>query len=239
MPTPHPDGRAAVPYTRADAIADALLFEVPPILSRQFRFTYPVAVTAVAWFDAVAWDVQAEASKSRPTHQCEAGRITDLLWAARHAVDADRTGSHEIEFTVFRVPPTGSQTRALRLTLVLHLHRGDHGETVATIAHPSPPHVGHFHLYEDPATVWPAVGIDRDHTTGYRFPVVTADTLDEFLGHIVDVFCVRGIEVMTGLDGFVHVAERDGRVRTLRPDDHGRYHLRSLGWPLICHDIGS
>ena len=88
MPTPHPDGRGAVPYTRADAIADALLFEVPPMLSRQFRFTYPVAVTAVAWFDAVAWDVQAEASKPRPTHQCEAGRITDVLWAARHAVDA-------------------------------------------------------------------------------------------------------------------------------------------------------
>ena len=168
MPTPHPDGRAAVPYTRADAIADALLFEVPPMLSRQFRFTYPVAVTAVAWFDAVAWDVHAEASKPRPTHQCEAGRITDLLWAARHAVDADRTGSHQIEFTVYRVPPTGPQTRALRLTLVLHLHQGDHGETVATIAHPSPPHVGHFHLYEDPATVWPAVGIDREQQ---RVPV--------------------------------------------------------------------
>src|SRR6476661_616995 len=104
-PSPHPDGRAAVPYTRADAIADALLFEVPPILSRQFRFTYPVAVTAVAWFDAVAWDAQAEGSKPRPTHQCEAGRITDLLWAARHAVDANPTGSHDIEFTVFRVPP--------------------------------------------------------------------------------------------------------------------------------------
>ena len=127
---------------------------------------------------------------------------------------------------MFRVPPTGPQTRALRLTLVLHIHQGDHGETVATIAHPSPPHVGHFHLYEDPATVWPAVGIDRD-------------TLDEFLAHLADVYCVRGIEVMTGLDGFVHVAERDAPVITLRPDDHGRYHLRSLGWPLICHEIGS
>ena len=103
MPTPHPDGRAAVPYPRADAIADALLFEVPPVLSRQFRFTYPVAVTAVAWFDTVAWDVHAEGSKPRPTHQCEAGRITDLLWAARHAVDADRTGRHQIGFTVYRV----------------------------------------------------------------------------------------------------------------------------------------
>ena len=71
------------------------------------------------------------------------------------------------------------------------MHQGDHGETVATIAHPSPPHVGHFHLSEDPATVWPAVGIDRDHT-GHGFPVVTADTLDEFLAHIADVFRVTG-----------------------------------------------
>ena len=238
MPTPHPDGRAALPYTRADAIADALLFEVPTILSRQFRFTYPLAVTAVAWFDTVAWDARAEACKPRPTHQCEAGRITDLLWAARHAVDADRTGSHDIEFTVYRVPPTGPQTRALRLTLILHVHRGDHGETVATIAHPIPPHVGHFHLREDPATVWPAVGIDRDHA-GNRFPVITADTLDEFLPHIAEAFSVRGIQIISGRDGFVHVAEREGPVATLRPDDHGRYHLRSLGWPLICHETGS
>ena len=33
---------------------DALLFEVPRILSRQFRFTYPVAVTAVAAVMAAA-----------------------------------------------------------------------------------------------------------------------------------------------------------------------------------------
>ena len=60
MPTPHPDQHhhsptrrsgshtptTVAPYTRADAIADALLFEVPIRLSRLFGFTYPVAVTA-------------------------------------------------------------------------------------------------------------------------------------------------------------------------------------------------
>ena len=40
MPTPHPERRAAA-YTRSHATADALLFEVPPRLSRQFRFPYP------------------------------------------------------------------------------------------------------------------------------------------------------------------------------------------------------
>lgn len=45
MPAPHPDRRAAA-YTRADAIIDALLFEVPPRLSAQFGFPYPIAVTA-------------------------------------------------------------------------------------------------------------------------------------------------------------------------------------------------
>ena len=118
MPTPHPDHRAVTPYTRADAITDALLFEVPQRLARQFRFPYPVAVTAVAWFDAVAWDARAEAGKPRPTYQTESGRISDLLWAARQAVNTTTTGSHDLEFVIYRVPPTGPHTRALRLTLV-------------------------------------------------------------------------------------------------------------------------
>ena len=122
MPTPRPDRRATAAYTRADAIADALLFEVPPRLSRLFGFSYPIAVTAIAWFDAVAWDAHAEACKPRATRESESGRITDLLWAARQAVDGHPPGTHEVDFTVCRVPPTGPHTRAVRLALVLHVH---------------------------------------------------------------------------------------------------------------------
>jgi hypothetical protein len=238
MPTPRPDRRAAAAYTRADAITDVLLFEVPPRLSRLFGFSYPVAVTAVAWFDAVAWDAQAEACKPRPTRESEAGRITDLLWAARQAADSHPPGTHEVDFTVCRVPPTGPHTRAARLALVLHVHQGDHGEPVATIGHPDPPHAGQFHFPDDPTMIWPAAGFDRDHT-GRLFPVVTPDTLDEILTMATDVTHERSVDVTPGPDGTVHVTGPDGSAATLRPDDHGRYHLRPLGWPLVCREFSS
>ena len=238
MPAPHPERRAAAAYTRADAIIDALLFEVPPRLSVQFGFPYPIAVTAVAWFDAVAWDAQAEACKPRATRQSESGRITDLLCAARHAVDSIPSGTHDIEFVVYRVPPTGPQTRALPLPLVMHLHQGDHGEPVATIGHPDPPHAGQFHLTDDPATIWPAVGFDRDHA-GRLSPVITPDTLDAIVSLATDVTHAQGVDVITDGDGSVHIHAHDGSIRTLRPDDQGRYHLRSLGWPLACQEFTS
>ena len=130
----------------------------------------------------------------------------------------------------------------------MHLRQGDHGEPVATIGHPDPPHAGQFHLSEDPATIWPAAGFDRDRA-GRLFPVVTPDTLDEVLAlatdvttadvTTADVTTAEGIDVIGGLDGFVHVHHRDGSIRTLRPDDHGRYHLRSPGWPLVCREFSS
>ena len=125
----------------------------------------------------------------------------------------------------------------------MHLRQGDHGEPVATIGHPDPPHAGQFHLSEDPATIWPAAGFDRDRA-GRLFPVVTPDTLDEVLALATDVTNAdvtnaEGIDVIGDLDGSVHVQQHDGSIRTLRPDDHGRYHLRSLGWPLVCREFSS
>ena len=229
-PPTHP--ATVPPYTRADAITDGLLIEAPPKLTRMFRFPYTVAVTQTAWHDAVAWDAQTEAGKPRPTRQSESGRITEVLWAARHAVYTNRTGSHDIEFVIHRVPPSGPETHALRSTLVIHIHRGDHGETVATIglAHVQP--VGQFHLTDDPATVWFATGFDTD-STGRLSPVITADTLDEILAAATDITSISGIDVTPG-DGCVHVHEPSGITQTLRPDHLGRYHLRPLDWPLVC-----
>ena len=238
MPTQDPirpptEPATVPPYTRADAITDGLLIEAPPKLTRMFRFPYPVAVTQTAWHDAVAWDAQTEAGKPRPTRQSESSRITEVLWAARHAVYTNRTGSHDIEFVIHRVPPSGPETHALRSTLVMHIHRGDHGETVATIglAHVQP--VGQFHLTDDPATVWFATGFDTD-STGRLSPVITADTLDEILAAATDITSISGIDVTPGADGCVHVHEPSGITQTLRPDHLGRYHLRPLDWPLVC-----
>ena len=78
--------------------------------------------------------------------------------------------------------------------------------------------------------IWPAAGFDRDHT-GRLFPVVTPDTLDEILTVAADVTHADSVDVTPGPDGTVHVTGPDGSAATLRPDDHGRYHLRPLGWP--------
>ena len=240
MPTPE-DPRptrppVVPPYTRADAITDGLLIEVPDKLARTFRFSYPVAITQTAWHDTVAWDTRAEARKPRPTGQCETGRITEVLWAARQAAAGNPTGTHDIAFVVHRVPPHGPLTRALRATLVLHIHRGDHGETVATIGPRHTQHAGRFHLAGDPATVWFAAAFDTD-SSGRTHPVVTADTLDAVLAHASDTTGTTGtggIDVTPGTDGDVHVHQPGGITHTLRPDPLGRYHLRPLDWPLVC-----
>lgn len=231
QPPAHPAG--VPPYTRADAITDGLLIEVPTKLTGTFRFTYPLAVTQTAWYDSIAWDPQTEAGKPRPTRQSESGRLTEVLWAARQAVYTNGTGSHDIEFLVHRVPPHGRETHALRSSLVLHIHRGDHGETVATIglAHLHP--VGQFHLTDDPDTLWPATGFDTDNT-GRMHPVTTADTLDEILAAATEITSISGIDVTPGDGGAVHVHVPEGITHTLRPDHLGRYHLRPLDWPFEC-----
>jgi len=244
MPTPHPDPRphqcrngasrttAVLPYTRADAIADALLFEIPLRLSRLFRFTYPVAVTAQAWFDSIAWDSKAEATKTHPSGESEAGRITEVLWAARQAVSTCPTGSHDIPFVVHRVPPTGPVSKMVRLTLQISIHQGDHGETVATLSHPPTRIAGGFHLAELPDLRWPATAFDHD-THGNSWPVVTADTLDVVLA-AAESHGPIGVDVTPGMDGVRHILGRDGIVVTLGPDGVGQYHLRPLAWSFVC-----
>ena len=243
MPTPHPDPHhhpptrrngshtpaAVAPYTRADAIADALLFEVPIRLSRLFGFTYPVAVTAQAWFDAVAWDLQAEAGKPLPTGETETWRITEVLAAARDAVAAGIPGLPTIPFTVYRIPPTGPVARLVRLTLQITIHSGDHGETVATISHRPSTVAGRFHLPETPHLHWPATGFDYDDNGVH--PVVTADTLDLVLATATIGTLLCGVDATPGLNGDLHVHLWAGITTTLHPDQVGHYHLRHLGWP--------
>ena len=237
-PNPHsgrrnvaPTPTRLAPYSRADAIADALLFEVPIRLTRLFRFSYPVAVTAQAWFDAVAWDARAEAGKPRPTGQNETWRITELLLAAHHAAATSPAGSEVIPFTVHRVPPTGPVTRTVRLTLQISIHTGDHGETVATISHRPLRIAGRFHLADTPDTHWPAVDFDVD-LDGRTHLLVTADTLDGLIAARAEVDC-RGVYITPIADGTLLVANWDGTAVALQPDPDGLYHLELLGWPIV------
>lgn len=216
--------RAAAPYGRADAIADGLLIEVPARLSRQFHFTYPLAVSAQVWADAIAWDSPAEQGKPTRTGQHESTRITEVLWAARQALYMNRTGSSTVRFVVLRVPPVGPETRSLRVTLEISLYAGDCGETVATIRH--------AHATGEAAAwvvingrAFPAVAVQTD-STGRAFPVVTVDVLDEVLSRLAGL----GIDTTPGEGGAVHVHHHDGLSVTLRPDAHEHYPLQPLAW---------
>lgn len=240
MPTPHPDpqpgcgrqqhGRHArrvhQPYGRSDAIADGLLIEVPVRLSRQFHFTYPVALTAQAWFDTVLWDERAEQGKPTPTGQHECSRITEVLWAARQAQYISRTCSSALNFLVHRVPPTGPETRSLRITLRIAVHAGDCGEAVATISHAHPAEDAAAWFVSPGGPRFPAVAVDSDNS-GRSHPVVTVDTLDVILAAASG----DGVDATPGAEGTVHVHQQDGITVTLWPDAHGHYPLRRLDWP--------
>jgi hypothetical protein len=223
---------AVPPYGRADAIIDGLLVAVPEVLSWKFGFEYSVAVTQGAWADTVAWPERAELGKPRPTRLTEADRITTLLGAARRALTT-HSGDRDIEFVLHRVPVTGPDTRSLRRTMVLHLHPGDHGETVATIGMQHVDPVGHFQPVDEGRTWWPAVAFDHD---GDRIsPVVTADTLDDLLSALAAAH--PGVDLTPGfLPGEIHLHHAD-TVRHLLPAAHGHYHLAELGWTWRCRQL--
>src|SRR4051794_12953462 len=62
-------------YSRAQLIADGGLIEAPAAITSEAGFLHPVAFTAAAWADAVAWNDKIEARKPEGTGQDENGRL--------------------------------------------------------------------------------------------------------------------------------------------------------------------
>ncbi|MGP4027342.1 DUF6573 family protein [Actinomadura sp. 3N407] len=89
-------------YTRAQAIADGTLVEVPADMSRQAGSRAPVALTSAAWQNCVRWD-DADAERTG-AYQDQNGRLWDVLWmgwlAARRARPTDST---PIPFKLYRI----------------------------------------------------------------------------------------------------------------------------------------
>ena len=122
-------------YTRRQALLDGVLVAVPPATSAEAGYGCPVAVTAAAWADCVAWSQEIEAAKGRATCQDQAGRLWDVLQMARGAIL--RAGHAErVQFTVVRVPPTGRGRRPRPAQLVVHIGPGDGPSRVITIMQP-------------------------------------------------------------------------------------------------------
>lgn len=127
-------------YTRADAISDGSLIDVTDT-AREAGFRWPVALTASAWVECVAWSEQDDKRKPEFTGQSEAGRLWDVLWMAFHAIrtagrEAGASSDHRLAFTLLRVPSPGKGVRPRRAALHLVAGPGDRGEPVVTIMCP-------------------------------------------------------------------------------------------------------
>lgn len=120
-------------YTRAQAIADGVLRDVSTIAT-EAGFKFPVALTAAAWNDAVAW------AKENETYQDEAGRLWDVVYMASAAIRRPRgrhgADSPRMTYALYRVPNDKYATEATELVLELHIGPGDDGEGVITIGLP-------------------------------------------------------------------------------------------------------
>lgn len=120
-------------HSRAGAIADGTLTEVPAAVAAEAGFTCPVALTRAAWEDCVAWDAADNARKG--TVQDQAGRLWDVLWLASLA--ARRAAARvRVDFTVYRVPRDGKGRKPRPAGLVSQSGPGDGGELVVTIMQP-------------------------------------------------------------------------------------------------------
>ena len=121
-------------YTRAQALADGVLIDAAE-LAREAGFRYPVALTAEAWAECVAWEQE---DSQRQTHQDVTGRLWDVLWMASVAIRArgGTSQSSRIPFQLLVVPRDGKSRRAREVTLHVHIGPGDLGEPVLTIMMP-------------------------------------------------------------------------------------------------------
>ena len=116
-------------YTRAQAIEDGVLINISPI-AEEAGFEWPVAMTAGAWADCVAWsdrDNQAQA------YQDQSGRLWDVIFMAFQAISLSRETGDRLLFRLYRVPRDGRSTDAELTTLKLIVGPGDSGEPVITI----------------------------------------------------------------------------------------------------------
>ena len=134
QPSEHPFfGEVISVYTRAQALANGVLIDAGT-MAREAGFRWPVAITAGAWADCVAWD---EADSERHTHQDQSGRLWDVLFMAAYAARANTTGSSELLFELYRVPRDGEATEAELTRLKLVVGPGDDGEPAITILLPN------------------------------------------------------------------------------------------------------
>ncbi len=102
-------------------------------MANEAGFRFPVALTAAAWADCVAWT---EADSRLQVHQDLSGRLWDVLYMATHAVRGSPRPGDRLLFLLYRVPRDGATTQPELTELKLVVGPGDAGEPVVTILLP-------------------------------------------------------------------------------------------------------
>lgn len=125
-------------YTRTDAINDGALIDVSDVTGPEFGINWPVAFTAAAHGDVIAWG-----GPGQRTGLCqdETGRMADAMLYVRQLLpalcaSAQQDGDASRAFKVLRVPGHGRGMKARLADLVVHLTLGDLGTPVLTVMHP-------------------------------------------------------------------------------------------------------
>jgi hypothetical protein len=126
-------GKVISTYTRAQAIEDGVLVDPGPI-AKEAGFKWPVALTANAWADCVAWTKD---DSQKQVHQDQSGRLWDLMYMASHAIRTSKDSGDRLVFQLYRVPRDGHSTEAVLVTLKLIVGPGDSGEPAITILLPN------------------------------------------------------------------------------------------------------
>ena len=125
-------GEVIYSYTRAQAIADGVLIDATE-MAKETGFKWPVALTAAAWADCVAWS---DVDNERQAYQDQSGRLWDVLFMASFAVRTANNANQQLQFDLQCIPRDGRETKSQRLTLKLILGPGDDGQPVITIMLP-------------------------------------------------------------------------------------------------------
>ena len=132
-------GAPIATYTRAQAIEDGVLIDVSET-AREAGLVWPVAMTAAAWADTVAWSDDDEARKGY-TGQSESGRLWDVCWmlslvvrgALRRGMDTTRPLFYEL----VRTPREGRGVRPRLVRLKFVIGTDDTGRPCITVMLPS------------------------------------------------------------------------------------------------------
>jgi hypothetical protein len=123
-------GEVVYGYSRARAIEDGVLVDVSAI-AKESGFNCPVALTAGAWADCVAWS---NTDSHRQSYQDESGRLWDVLWLARQAAQGGQ--GDRLQFEVYRIPRGGRGIAPRRTRLEMTIGPGGSGESVITVMLP-------------------------------------------------------------------------------------------------------